>query len=347
MDMSALPLVKPLGCGELKERVQNVLDCKTKPKGSLGLLEKIAVKVGCILNTETPSLILPQMLVCAGDHGITAHPVSAFPSAVTWQMVDNFLAGGAAVSVLTRQHGIKLTVVDCGVRHCFAPRDGLLIRKIAEGTHDILNSPAMGEDQCEKAMLNGAEVVRSLPGNALLLGEMGIGNSSSAALLMSRFTGIDIALCTGAGTGLNAAGIESKVAILRRALLRHRNSANPVTELANLGGFEIATLVGAILQAAHDNRVIIVDGFITSAAVLVANRIASGVLDRCLFAHCSDERGHAAMLSSMGVTPIVSLGMRLGEGSGGALVWPLIVSACRILCEMASFASSGVSEKAR
>jgi len=176
---------------------------------------------------------------------------------------------------------------------------------------------------------------------------MGIGNTSSAALLMSRFTGLDIDLCTGAGTGLSAEGLKAKVEILKRVLTLHSPSEDPLSELANLGGFEIATLVGAILQAARENRVIVVDGFITSAAVLVANRIADGVLDRCVFSHCSDERGHAAMLAAMGVKPILALGLRLGEGSGAALAWPLLVSACKILSEMASFTSAGVSTESR
>ena len=345
--MLLIPSVLPREPGELKSRIRYLLDAKTKPKGSLGLVEEIALSVGSILNTEAPALMLPQMIVCAGDHGIARHGVSAFPSDVTWQMVQNFLSGGAAVSVLTRQHGIGLTVVDCGVRHRFEAQPGLLIRRIGNGTNDMLFGPAMEYAQCERAIANGMEIVRSLPGNALLLGEMGIGNTSSASLLMARFTGLDIGLCTGAGTGLSADGVQSKVEILKRVLLRHPQSPDPVLELANLGGFEIATLVGAILQAASENRVIVVDGFITSAAVLVANRIASGVLDRCVFSHCSDERGHAAMLSAMGVKPILALGLRLGEGSGAALAWPLLVSACKILCEMASFASSGVSEESR
>ena len=337
----------PLEREALRMRIRHLLDGKTKPKGSLGVLEEIAVAVGSILNTETPSLILPQMLVCTGDHGIARHGVSAFPNDVTWQMVQNFLAGGAAVSVLTRQHGIGLTVVDCGVRHCFEPQAGLLIRRIGDGTNDMLFGPAMEYAQCEKAIANGMEILSGLPGNALLLGEMGIGNTSSAALLMSRFTGLDIDLCTGAGTGLSAEGLKAKLEILRRVLTLHSPSEDPLSELANLGGFEIATLVGAILQAARENRVIVVDGFITSAAVLVANRIACGVLDRCVFSHCSDERGHAAMLAAMGVKPILALGLRLGEGSGAALAWPLLVSACKILSEMASFTSAGVSTESR
>ena len=345
--MITVPVVMPLERDDLKTRIRHLLDGKTKPKGSLGVLEEIAVAVGSVLNTETPSLMLPQMLVCAGDHGIARHGVSAFPSDVTWQMVQNFLSGGAAVSVLTRQHGIGLTVVDCGVRRCLEPQPGLLIRRIGDGTNDMLFGPAMEYAQCEKAIANGMEILSALPGNALLLGEMGIGNTSSAALLMSRFTGLDIDLCTGAGTGLSAEGLKAKVEILKRVLTLHSPSEDPLSELANLGGFEIATLVGAILQAARENRVIVVDGFITSAAVLVANRIADGVLDRCVFSHCSDERGHAAMLAAMGVKPILALGLRLGEGSGAALAWPLLVSACKILSEMASFTSAGVSTESR
>ncbi len=345
--MITVPVVMPLERDDLKTRIRHLLDGKTKPKDSLGVLEEIAVAVGSILNTETPSLMLPQMLVCAGDHGIARYGVSAFPSDVTWQMVQNFLSGGAAVSVLTRQHGIGLTVVDCGVMHGFESQPGLLIRRIGDGTNDMLFGPAMEYVQCEKAIANGMEILSALPGNALLLGEMGIGNTSSAALLMSRFTGLDIDLCTGAGTGLSAEGLKAKVEILKRVLILHPPSEDPLRELANLGGFEIATLVGAILQAARENRVIVVDGFITSAAVLVANRIADGVLDRCVFSHCSDERGHAAMLAAMGVKPILALGLRLGEGSGAALAWPLLVSACKILSEMASFTSAGVSTESQ
>lgn len=345
--MLRFPKVWPLECHAFGARIRLLLDAKSKPRSSLGRLEDLAVEIATILNTETPSLIHPQMLVCAGDHGIARHGVSAFPSDVTWQMVQNFLSGGAAVSVLTRQHGIGLTVVDCGVRHCFEPKPGLLIRRIGDGTNDMLIGPAMEYAQCERAIANGMEILSALPGNAVLLGEMGIGNTSSASLLMSRFTGLDIERCTGAGTGLSAEGLRAKLEILKRVLILHPQSEDPLRELANLGGFEIATLVGAILQAARENRVIVVDGFITSAAVLVANRIADGVLDRCVFSHCSDERGHAAMLAAMGVKPILALGLRLGEGSGAALAWPLLVSACKILSEMASFTSAEVSTESR
>jgi len=326
-----------------------VIDYKTKPLGSLGLLERLALRLGLILGTETPALHAPQMLVCAGDHGLAARGVSAFPSDVTWQMVENFLAGGAAVSVLARQHGLGLTVVDCGVAKPIAAREAapgqpqLLLRKVALGTQDASVGPAMTAAQCAGALANGAEVVRGLPGNALLLGEMGIGNTSVASLLLARLAGLPLAEVTGAGTGLDAAGIERKRAVLQQALDVNAGATGPLDALAALGGFEVATLVGAVLQAAAERRVIVVDGFITSAAVLVASRLQPAVLQRCVFAHRSGERGHSLMLAQMQAEPLLDLGLRLGEGSGAALAWPLLQSACAVLSEMASFESAGVA----
>ncbi len=327
----------------LAQRLQHKLDTKTKPLGSLGRLETLALQIGLILGTESPVLEQPQMIVCAGDHGLAARGVSAYPSDVTWQMVQNFLAGGAAVSVLARQHGMALTVVDCGVRHDFAAQPGLLVRKIAPGTADSLTGPAMTADQCAQAMANGREVLQGLPGNAVLLGEMGIGNTSAASLIQSRLTGLDIALCTGAGTGLDDAGIARKRVVLREVLERHPDAKEPLDVLAAFGGFEVATLVGVVLQAAQERRVIVVDGFIATAAVLIAQAMQPHVLQRCVFAHASGERGHAVMLVHLGAQPLLSLGLRLGEGSGAALAWPLLQSACAILREMASFESAGVS----
>ncbi len=327
----------------LAQQLQACLDNKTKPVGSLGRLEALALRLGLILQSTMPELREPQMLVCAGDHGLAARGVSAYPSDVTWQMVENFLAGGAAVSVLARQHGIALTVVDCGVRHDFAPRPGLLVRKIAPGTADALDGPAMTETQCQAALANGRSVVQGLPGNALLLGEMGIGNTSAASLLLARLGGLDITDVTGAGTGLDAPGVQRKIAVLRQVLARHAGAREPLQALAAFGGFEIATLVGAALQAAQEHRVLVVDGFIASAAVLVASRLDTTVLDHCVFAHRSGEPGHALMLALLRAEPLLDLGLRLGEGSGAALAWPLLVSACAILREMASFESAGVA----
>ncbi|WP_431152589.1 nicotinate-nucleotide--dimethylbenzimidazole phosphoribosyltransferase [Acidovorax facilis] len=344
-----VPAIADISDAPLTARLQHLLDNKTKPLGSLGRLESLALRIGQVLGTEAPALLQPQMLVCAGDHGLAAKGVSAFPSDVTWQMVENFLAGGAAVSVLARQHGLALTVVDCGVAKPIAPRDTapgapqLLLRKVAPGTADASVGPAMTAEQCAQAITNGIEVVRALPGNALLLGEMGIANTSVASLLLARLAGLPLADVTGAGTGLDAAGIERKRAVLQQALDANAEATTPLATLAALGGYEVATLVGAVLQAALERRVIVVDGFITSAAVLVASRLQPAVLQRCVFAHRSGERGHSLMLAQMQAEPLLDLGLRLGEGSGAALAWPLLQSSCAVLAEMASFESAGVA----
>ena len=402
MTSPQLPHVPDIDYPALIAELRHRIGRKTVPQGALGRVAWLAERLGAILGSTEPRLRAPQLVVFAADHGIAARGVSAYPSDVTWQMVGNFLAGGAAASVLARQHGIALTVVDCGVRHDFdhpaagplprqgvapsggsaaceaaqrggevaagpLPRQGaapsggsaaceaaqrggkvapgLLIRKIAPGTQDCSTGPAMSAAQCAQALANGAELVKALPGNALLLGEMGIGNTSAASLLTARLGGLDVAEVTGAGTGLDAEGIARKTAVLREALVANAGATEPLAALAALGGFEIATMVGSVLQAASERRVVVVDGFIASAAVLVASRIAPPVLQRCVFAHRSGERGHARLLQLLGAEPLVDLGLRVGEGSGAALAWPLLVSACAILNEMASFESAGVSDK--
>lgn len=342
----------------LQQQVQRLLDQKTKPVGSLGRLEALALRLACILGTPTPVLQQPQMLVCAGDHGLAARGVSAYPTEVTWQMVQNFLAGGAAVSVLARQHHVALHVLDCGVaRDISAPavvhHDGapelpaprLWACKVAYGTQDCSQGPAMTPVQCLQAIAHGAQVVQQLPGNAVLLGEMGIGNTSNAALLTARLCGLPLEQVTGMGTGLDAAGVQRKLAVLQQVLQRHPQAQEPLQVLATMGGFELAAMVGIVLQAAHERRVVLVDGFITTAAVLVASRLQPQVLQRCVFAHSSGEPGHALLLHNLGVQALLDWQLRLGEGSGAALAWPLLDSACRILCDMASFAEAGVATR--
>ncbi|WP_198150850.1 nicotinate-nucleotide--dimethylbenzimidazole phosphoribosyltransferase [Caldimonas taiwanensis] len=345
MTPADLPRPQSTDDARLRARLQHRLDRKTKPLGALGRLEALAVQVGLVQAREDPQLRDPQLVVFAGDHGLARQGVSAYPSDVTWQMVENFLAGGAAVSVLARQHGLALSVVDAGVAHEFAPRDRLLIRKIAPGTADASLGPAMTSAQCWAALQAGIEVVKGLPGNVLLLGEMGIGNTSAAALLLARLTAAPLAECVGRGTGLDDAGLAHKRAVLERALQANAAAVAPLDALAALGGFEIAMMTGAVLQAAHERRLVVVDGFITGAAVVVAHALAPQVLDYCVFAHRSEESGHRRMLSHLGVEPLVDLRMRLGEGSGAALVWPIIVSSIKLLDEMASFESAGVSER--
>ncbi|MBB5204840.1 nicotinate-nucleotide--dimethylbenzimidazole phosphoribosyltransferase [Inhella inkyongensis] len=332
---------------DLQAQVQHKLDRKTKPLGALGRIEQLALRIACIQGRLTPSLEAPQLLVCAADHGLSRQGVSAYPREVSWQMVLNMLAGGAAVSVLARQQGLTLTVADCGVAHVFEPQPGLAICKVAgleEGTRDATQGPAMTASECAQALENGAALARRLPGKALLLGEMGIGNTSAATLLMQRLTGMPLVDCVGRGTGLDDASLARKTAVLQQALAANSQAREPQHILAALGGLEIATLTGAVLAAAQQRRVILVDGFITTAAVAVAAALAPAVLERCVFAHASAESGHARWLQRLGVQPLLDLGLRLGEGSGAALAWPLLVSAVNLLNEMASFDSAGVSE---
>jgi nicotinate-nucleotide--dimethylbenzimidazole phosphoribosyltransferase len=332
----------------LRRRVQAALDSKTKPLGALGQLEALAAQLAVALGTDQPALHAPQLVVFAADHGIAARGVSAYPAEVTRQMVLNFLAGGAAVSVLARQHRLALTVADCGVAAEFEPHPGLVRLKVAgaeRGTADASRGPAMSDAQCRIAITQGRRLVAGLPGNVLLLGEMGIANTSAAALLMSRLTGEPVKICTGRGTGLDDAGLAAKCAVLAQALAANATATQPLHALAALGGLEIATMVGAVQQAATSSRVIVVDGFITTAAVAVAAALQPAVLAHCVFAHCSHEAGHRRWLEHLGVQALLDLDLRLGEGSGAALAWPLLESACRVLTEMASFASAGVSRR--
>ena len=354
-----IPEVISIHDNSFSDHVQSLLDGKTKPVGSLGLMEQLAHRIACILGTDQPVLEAPQMVVFAADHGLAAQGVSAYPVDVTWQMVENFLAGGAAVSVLARQHGIALNVVDCGVARDFEARDQdphdaqspssaprLWRRKVAYGTQDCSQGPAMTELECALAIRNGVELVKKLPGNALLLGEMGIGNTATASLLLAKLCGTSVVEVTGSGTGLDAEGVKRKVAVLQRVLEKHAAVQEPLAVLAALGGLEVATMVGAVLQAAHERRVIVVDGFITTAAVMVASRLQPAVLERCVYAHRSGERGHTLMLLELGAQPLLDWQMRLGEGSGAATAWPLLPAACAVLREMANFGTAGVATKA-
>lgn len=340
----------------LEAALRRRIDRLTKPLGALGRLEALMLQIGRLQGRVDPRLEAPQALVFAADHGLAAHGVSAYPAEVTAQMVDNFLAGGAAISVLARQHGLGLTVVDAGVRRAPAalhstsnstphpaPHVRLLRHPVAAGTADSAAGPAMTPAQCGAALELGRACVRALPGNALVLGEMGIGNSSAAALLTARLTGAPLAACIGRGTGLDDAGLARKHAVLARVAERHAAAMGPLQALAAFGGFEIAALAGALLQAAHERRLVVVDGFIVTAALLVAHALRPGVLEACVFAHRSDEAGHALALAHLAARPLLALDLRLGEGSGAALAWPIVASAVGLLAGMASFDAAGVS----
>ena len=341
-----LPTIEPIRDAALQAQLQHKMDHKTKPLGALGQLEKLALQLGLIQRSETITFRAPQMVVFAADHGIAVEGVSAYPQAVTVQMVGNMLAGGAAINVFARQHGFALQVVDAGVAADFADHPLLLKRKIAPGTRNICEGPAMSVAQAGQALQAGRAVLQALPGNVVAFGEMGIANTSAAALLLARLAGLSIADVAGRGTGLDDAQLDHKQSVLARALARHADVKEALPVLAALGGFEIAMMTGAMLQAASERRVVLVDGFIAGVAALVAHALAPQVLDYLVFCHRSAERGHQLLLAHLQASPLLDLELRLGEGTGALLAWPLLQSAALFMAEMASFESAGVSGKA-
>ncbi|WP_333612933.1 nicotinate-nucleotide--dimethylbenzimidazole phosphoribosyltransferase [Psychrobacter sp.] len=348
MNTFIAPAIANIENHELRQQLQQIVDQKTKPLGALGRLETLAVQLGLIQGTTTPQITQPQIRVFAADHGLTKHGTSAYPSAVTAQMVHNFLKGGAAINVLARQHHIELKVVDAGVDADFAnspfkDHEQLLDYKVRHGSRDALIEPAMTAEECLAALANGMDVVKNMTGNLLIVGEMGIGNTSAASLLLAKLGDIAIDACIGRGTGLDDAGLQHKTSILTQVLARHSEAQTPFDILAALGGLEIAMMAGALMQAASERRILLIDGFIASSALLAAERLAPGVVQYAVFAHHSVEPGHAHLLKLLNAEPLLNMGMRLGEGSGAALAYPLLQSACAIINEMASFNDAGIS----
>ena len=338
--------VQPRADAALAMQLQRRLDRLTKPTGALGRLEALAVQIGLLQGSTHPQLHSPQLMVFAADHGLARQGVSAYPQDVTWQMVANMRAGGAAISVLARQHGLALTLVDAGVAHDFGAADGLVSAKLGWGTADASTGPDMASDTAAEALRRGAQLLAARPGNVVLFGEMGIANTASASLLLARLAGVPLGQATGRGTGLDDAGLAHKQAVLARCLARAPQATAPLEVLAEFGGFEIGMVAGAMLQAAAERRLVLVDGFIVGAALLLAARLAPAVLDACVFAHQGAEAGHSALLAALGADPLLALGLRLGEGSGAALAWPLVQSSLLLLDGMASFDSAGVSGRA-
>ena len=330
----------------LEQALKARIDAKTKQPGSLGRLENIAVQLGLIQRSSTPRIVAPHLLVFAADHGVTAAGVSAYPQEVTWQMVMNYLAGGAAVNGFANAAGLHLKVVDAGVNHDFDAHPHLIGRKIANGTRNFAHEAAMSSAQAEQAIAAGAALARDLAGsgsNLIAFGEMGIGNTTAASALMARLTGLPLDACVGRGAGLDDRGLARKRAVIEAALALHAGARQPLDALAALGGFEIAMISGAMLAAAEARMAIVVDGFIVGAALLVAQALSPHILDYCIFAHASDEQGHAAMLRHFNARPLLDLGLRLGEGSGAALAYPLVEAAVAFLASMASFSQAGVA----
>ncbi|QDO94428.1 nicotinate-nucleotide--dimethylbenzimidazole phosphoribosyltransferase [Formosa sediminum] len=328
---------------QLVHKVNN----KTKPKGSLGVLEAIAIKIGVIQQTLRPQLCKPTIALFAADHGIAEEGVvNPNPQEVTWQMVYNFISGGAGINVFTRQHHIALKVIDSGVKYDFNNLPGLIDEKIDFGTKNYLYQPAMTKVQCEKCLERGAALATSIyseGSNIIGFGEMGIGNTSSASLLMSKLLGIPIEDCVGMGAGLDSEGVKNKKQVLRAVIEKHSAVESTADILQTFGGFEIAMIAGAMLQAAELKMILLIDGFIITAALLVASKLNPKVIDYCIFSHTSGEPGHQKLLDYFGAKPLLNLGLRLGEGTGAAIAFPLVQSAVNLMNELASFDIASVS----
>ncbi len=327
--------------------LQDKIDNLTKPKGSLGRLESLAVQIGTIQQSLSPALHTPQNIVFAADHGIVVEGVSFSAPEVTAQQIYNFLKGGAGINMFARQHGFILKVVDCGVNADFEKMPGLINRKIRKSTDNYLYGPAMTPEEMERAIAIGAEMVELAcqeGTNIISFGELGMANTSSSSVWMSYFTGIPLKECVGAGSGLDDRGIAHKYDVLKRAMDNYGGNGTPEDILRWFGGFEMVAAVGGMLQAAELGMTIIIDGFIMTNCVLAASKLYPEVLEYCIFGHQGDEAGHKLVLESLNARPLLNLGLRLGEGTGAICAYPIIQSAIRMINEMNSFKQAAVTK---
>jgi nicotinate-nucleotide--dimethylbenzimidazole phosphoribosyltransferase len=325
-------------------------DTLTKPQGSLGRLEELSIQLAGIYGQPIPSIKGKVIIVMAGDHGVVAEGVSAFPQEVTAQMVLNFLRGGAAINVLARQAGARISVVDMGVAAEMPPHPDLIVRKVAPGTSNMAIGPAMTRAQAEQAIQAGIEIVEAEIERGLDVvgtGEMGIGNTTPSAAIAAALTGKSPAQIAGRGTGLDDAGLKHKIAVIERALaVNQPNPEDGLDVLAKVGGFEIGGLAGLIIGAAAHRKAVVIDGFISTAAAMIAVSLCPQVKPYLIAAHRSKENGHGIMLEWLGLKPLLDLDLCLGEGTGAALAFPILEASLAILREMATFGEAGVSEKA-
>ena len=331
----------------LDQELLNKINGKTKPLGSLGMLEKIAFQIGRIQESLSPEIKNPAVVVFAGDHGIADDGVSFYPKSVSYEMLYNYMQGGAAINVFSRQHNINFKVVDAGIDHDFDPSLNIINKKIAYGTKNFRFGPAMTKNQCLEGFRSGAEIIEGIHKegcNFIAFGEKGIGNTSSAALILSLLADISLEECVGRGTGLDNNGVKSKFELLNEALHKYNGGNNPLDVLAQFGGFEVVMIAGAMLRAAELKMTMLIDGFIITSALLAASKINPKVLEYCLFAHKSNEQAHIKMLNYLKAEPILDIGMRLGEGTGAMVCYPIVKSAVQFINEMASFQDAGVSE---
>ena len=331
----------------MQSAIQQKIDNLNKPKGSLGRLEELAMQVCLVQQTLTPSLAHPCHLLLGGDHGIEREGVSVSPRDVTWQQMINFTKGGGGVNMFCRQHGFKLRIVDVGVDYDLSDVPGIIDRKIARGTKNFLHEPAMSEMEYAQAIETGASLADDCIAegcHVLCIGEMGIANTSPSSIWMSLFGDIPLKDCIGAGAGLDTPGIRHKCEVLTKALGCYQTQYHDIDPLRYFGGFEMITAIGAMLRAAEQRVLVLVDGFIMTACALAAIRQYPEVQDYMVFTHCGDESGHRMMLDIVDAHPLLSLGLRLGEGTGALCAFPILDSAVRMMNEMNNFDNAKITK---
>ena len=338
----------------LQRTIQEKIDNLNKPKGSLGRLEELAMQICLIQQTLEPSLSQPCHLLLGGDHGIEREGVSVSPREVTWQQMLNFTRGGGGVNMFCRQHDFKLRIVDVGVDYDFGSVEGIINRKIARGTRNFLYEPAMTETEFDQAIQVGVDLVDDCISEGcriLSIGEMGIANTSPSSIWMHLFGNIPLEECIGAGAGLDTPGIRHKYEVLSQAVDRFNGAnringqtINPIIPIRYFGGFEMVAAIGAMLRAAEQHLVILVDGFIMTACAIAAIQLYPAAQDYMIFTHCGDESGHKKMLDIVQAKPLLSLGLRLGEGTGALCAFPIVDSAVRMVNEMNNFQSAKITK---
>ncbi|MCC6001734.1 MAG: nicotinate-nucleotide--dimethylbenzimidazole phosphoribosyltransferase [Pararhodobacter sp.] len=327
----------------LDARIRQRIDSRTKPQGALGRIEVLAEQIARLQRTDLPRMTGCTLILIAADHGIAQTGVSAYPQAVTGQMLANFLAGGAAANVFAGLNDVVLQVVDAGIATPPPANAGLISRRLGPGTASFLDGPAMTPEQVQAGLDQGAALAADAPGEALALGEMGIANTATAAILAHKLTGLPLDTLVGRGTGLDDAGLAHKRAVLGRAGARTDTPLPPTRAMAEYGGFEIVMMAGAMIGAGQARRVVLVDGFIATAAAALALELAPDIRPALVYAHRSAEAGHDALLGHLGAQPLLDLQMRLGEGTGALLAWPLLRAAAGMMTDMAGFSDAGVS----
>lgn len=338
---------------ELKSALQNKIDNLNKPKGSLGTLESLALQIGMLQETLSPSLSHPCHLLFGADHGIEREGVSVSPREITWQQMINFTRGGGGVNMFCRQHNFDLHLIDVGVDYDLTSYPEIINRKIANGTGNFLYEPAMTYKQMNEAIQIGSDMVelcRSKGCNVLSIGEMGIANTSPSSIWMHLFLGIPLDQCVGAGAGLSSEGIQHKLEVLQRSVFRFVNEVepeerdNPIEIIRQFGGFEMVAAIGAMISAAEHKMIVLVDGFIMTACMLAASQLYPDVLQAAIFCHQGDESGHCLMLQGMGVKGLLNLGLRLGEGTGALCAYPIVESAVHMINEMNNFEKAQITK---